>query len=300
MVVLENFSYGDTPTSEAIASLVRSVLGRGPVFDVSVSELSFDHDVRPLVVRTLLTYLELDGVIRSTGPFYTGFKFQPQKTSEEMIARFDPRRADFLRRVFRHAHKGRTWFSLDVGEVSETIGEPRQRIVAALGYLEEIGDLVVEASGVREGYRLQQVPDDSDALHRTLADRFERREQHDVDRVHSVLQYAEHDGCLTRRLLAYFGEARADCGHCGWCEGVPHRSLPPPNYEPPGDSEVDALRRLRAEGHQALATSRQLARFLCGLSSPATTRARLRQHAMFGIFHSVPFHQVLGFVDKHA
>jgi len=300
VVVLENFSYGDTPTSEAIASLVRDVLGRGPVFDVSVSELSYEHDVRPLVVRTLLTYLELDGVIRSTGPFYTGFKFQPQKTSEEILARFDPRRADFLRRVFRHAHKGRTWFSLDVAEVSESIGQPRQRIVAALGYLEELGDLIIEASGVRVGYRTQRVPGDLDALCHALTARFERREEHDVRRVHRVLQYAEHDGCLPRHLLAYFGQAHADCGHCGWCEGVPHRSLPPPSYELPGDSEADALRRLRAEGHEALATSRQLARFLCGLSSPATTRARLRQHAMFGIFHSVPFHQVLGFVDKHA
>ncbi len=296
VVVLENFSYGDTPTPEAIAGLVRDVLGRGPTFDVSVYELSGRYDVRPLVVRTLLTYLELDDVIRSTGPFYSAFKFQPQKPSREILARFEAPRADFLGRVFRHAHKGRTWFSLDVDEVSRSIGEPRQRIVAALGYLEELGDLVLQASGVREGYRTERVPDDLAALERTLFDRFQRREEQDVGRVRRVVGYAEHDGCLTRHLLAYFGEEHADCGHCGRCEGQSREPLPPPEYRPPGPSEADALARLRGERHEALGSPRQLARFLCGLSSPATTRARLRRHPMFGRLEPVPFHEVLRFV----
>ncbi len=300
VVVLENFSYGDTPTPEAIASLVRDVLGRGEVFDVSVFALSYEHDVRPLVVRTLLTYLELENVIRSTGPFYTGFRFQPQKASEEILARFDDRRADFLRRIFRQARQGRTWFSLDVPEVAASIGEPRQRIVAALSYLEEVGDLIVEASGMREGYRLENVPGDPGPLCKTLAARFQRREQHDVQRVRRVLRYAEEEGCLTRRLLAYFGEDRADCGHCGRCEGLPRSPIPPPSYSPPGNSEVDDLRELQAENYEALAASRQLTRFLCGLSSPATTRARLRDHPMFGALRSVPFHEVLAFVEKHG
>ena len=300
VVVLENFSYGDTPTPEAITSLVRDVLDRGELFDVSIYELSGEYDVRPLVVRTLLTYLELENVIQSTGPFYTGFKFQPQKTSEEILTRFDARRADFLRRVFRQARKGRTWFSLDVAEASQAIGESRERIVAALGYLEEVGDLVVEASGVREGYRTQEVPPNLDALCRTLFTRFQRREQHDVGRVQRMLRYAEEAGCLTRHLLAYFGEDHPDCGHCGPCQGAPHRPLPPPSYRPPAEPDVEALRQLRAERHDALAAPRQLARFLCGISSPATTRARLRGHPMFGSFKSVPFHEVLAFVEKHA
>ena len=47
-------------------------------------ESSGCSDIRPLVVKTLLTYLELDNVIHSTGPFYSGLKFQPEKTSQEI------------------------------------------------------------------------------------------------------------------------------------------------------------------------------------------------------------------------
>ena len=297
VVTLENFSYGDTPTPEAVASLTDDVLGRGQVFDVSVYDLSGEHDVRPLVVKTLLAYLELENVIQATGPFYSGFKFQPQRTSQEIFARFNRERADFLRRVFRHARMGRTWFSLDVEQVSRSIGQPRERIVAALGYLEESGDLVLQASGVRQGYRVLEAPSDRTVLCRTLSERFLRREQVDIARVDQMLKWAGHDGCLTRRLLAYFGEDRGDCGHCARCEGDPARPVPPARYPALGESEADQLYRLRAEGHQALATPRQLTRFLCGITSPASTRARMGKHPMFGAFESVPFHKVLAFVE---
>jgi ATP-dependent DNA helicase RecQ len=48
-----------------------------------------------------------------------------------------------------------------------------------------------------------------------------------------------------------------------------------------------------AEDRQSLRTPRQLARFLCGLTSPATSRERLGRHAAFGLLASVPFAAVL-------
>jgi hypothetical protein len=44
-----------------------------------------------------------------------------------------------------------------------------------------------------------------------------------------------------------------------------------------------------------------VARFLCGISSPATARARLStRHPMFGMLADVPFRDVLAFVQAHA
>jgi len=297
LVTLENFSYGDTPTPQSVRGLVHEVLGGDDVFDVSVYDLSALHDVRPLVVKTLLTYLELEDLIHSTGPFYSRYQFQPQKTSQEMFGQFDQSRAEFLHRIFRHATKGRTWFTLDADEVSRRTGDARQRIVAALGFLEERGDMVVKASGVRQAYRLEQDPGDIEALCKRLDVRFQRREQQDVGRVRRMLGFAEHTGCLTQRLLAYFGEKREPCGHCGRCQGQPARPVPPPKYEPPGEEDVADLRRLRKGGYEALATPRQFARFYCGIASPAATRANLGEHPLFGRFASVPFREVLAFVE---
>lgn len=217
-----------------------------------------------------------------------------------------------LRRVFQHARSGRAWFSLNVDEISRAIGEPRERIVAAIGYLEESGDLIVKASGVRHGYVVLRPPDDLDALCRTLSERFQKRERRDIARTRRVLQYARNADCLTQDLLSYFGEERGRCGHCGQCERpapegssarVPCPQRPETRSIPAGPvafstSQAASVRSLLAEKHEALASARQMTRFLCGLSSPATSRARLRAHPLFGLFESIAFHDVLTFVAR--
>ncbi len=297
-IVLENFVYGDTPTPEAVTALVGDLLGRGPTFDVSTNELAGTHDIRPLVVETLLTYLELEGVLAATGPFYSEYKFQAHRPSAEILKDFDAQRAEFLRRVFRHATKGRTWLSLDVAATAEALGEPRERIIRALNYLEEKGDLTLQVAGARQGYRVVRRPADVRALTAKQSERFAERERRDVERLDAVLRLAEHQGCWTRRLATYFGDPdRPDCGHCGWCLGQRPGPLPAAEAAPPGLSERALLRELRALGSEALATPRQVTRFLCGLASPATTRAKLTRHAAFGRLADVPFRDVLRFVE---
>jgi ATP-dependent DNA helicase RecQ len=61
----------------------------------------------------------------------------------------------------------------------------------------------------------------------------------------------------------------------------------------PGEDDWLALRALARENHPELASPRQLARFLCGMSSPATTRARLGRHHSFGLLADLPFADVL-------
>ncbi|MCA1684493.1 MAG: RecQ family zinc-binding domain-containing protein, partial [Planctomycetia bacterium] len=103
--------------------------------------------------------------------------------------------------------------------------------------------------------------------------------------------------CLTRRLLAYFGEDRpAPCGHCARCLGVPLAALPPARERPLGPTERALVDSLRAENHKALSGPRPLARFLTGLSSPATTRAKLTRHPSFGALDDVPFARVVAFL----
>ena len=249
--------------------------------------------MRPLVVKTLTTYLELDGILETTGPFYSEYKFDPQRPSAEIFARVSGERAEFLKKIFRHAKKGTKWFTLDTAAVSETIGEPRERIVAALSFLEEQGDLILQVAGVRQGYRRLQLPDDMDGLIAHLNARFEKREKNDIARIRQVLKYAGHQGCLTQYVLAYFGEVRDVCGHCARCKGVEHPPLPEAVPLEISASESQRIRDLLAEGHDALATPRQLARLLCGITSPATTKAKLRKHGLFGAFEAVPFQTVL-------
>jgi len=298
MTVLENFTFGDTPTPEAVDGVLEHVLGQGGTFDVSIHELSTTHDIRPLVVETLLTYLELDGLITSTGPFYGAYKFQALKPLDEAFASFDAARATFLKSVFALAETKRNWSVLELDTVMRETGEPRQRIVAALNYLEEKGVLKLQVTGVRQGYRRERVDVDVPALIRAMQERFLAREQRDVRRLGQVLDFVNHAGCRTRFLLDYFGEAlEADCGHCDWCAGERPGALPPPAADALDAEVLAQAERLRAEHPDALASPRQQARFLCGISSPSAIRARLTRHPRFGTLAHVSFPRVLSLLE---
>jgi ATP-dependent DNA helicase RecQ len=297
---LENFAYGDTPTRESLAGLFDDVFAHevGAVFSVSEYELSARHDVRPLVLKTILTYLELEGLLRQGTPFYAGYRLRP--LVDDVTAGFDPARADFLCRLIESGKEGRTWVTITPDESAAALGEERGRIVAALGYLEREGLVELKAADVRQRYTLLALPDSREALLERIGERFERREESETGRVQRVLDFVTHDGCQVQSLVGYFGEARPEpCNHCSFCLGGRPQELPAASPRPPIESLVDGpgLASLAAAHPDALGRPRQRARYLCGISSPATTRAKLTREPLFGVLEGRPFAAVLAWCE---
>ena len=108
--VLENFIYGDTPTLAAITSLLESLLHGERRLELNLNELSSTHDIRLLVLRTLLTYLELEGYLRGGTPFYADYQFKPLMSSAQILAQFKEPRRQFVRALFQQARKAKIWF----------------------------------------------------------------------------------------------------------------------------------------------------------------------------------------------
>ena len=136
-----------------------------------------------------------------------------------------------------------------------------------------------------------------------LAERFVDREDRDVRRLEEVLTFASHPGCLTRHLLHRFGEEmETDCGHCGNCRHPRVEPLQIPRSPMPEirSGDVAAIQALHAERHAALRGPRALARFLCGISSPAVSRAKLTRHDAFGMLAGVPFREILDQTESLA
>ena len=299
--VLENFAYGDTPSREALTALLGHLLAGAPGDELIVAEyeLSTRFDVRPLVLKTLLTYLELEGLLRQGTPFYAGYRMRPlgEAGFDELFARFDPARSAFLTRVVAAGKQGRVWTTLAPDDVAAALGEDRSRIVSALGYLDDQGLVELQPAEPRQRYAVLAVPDDRSVLAGELLARFERREQAEIDRLQRVLALVTADECQVRRLVAYFGEERAEpCGHCSYC--LSGSSVMPPATATPELATVVAPERLpglRADHADALGQPRQLARFLCGLTSPATTRAKLSRHELYGALAAHRFGDVLAF-----
>ena len=293
---LENFAYGDTPAEGALRGLTEELFALPQEFDVSLYELSVRHDMRQLVLRTALTYLELLGFLRQGTSFYAGYKIKTLLPLSEITAKFQGERAGFVGGIFSQAKEGRTWYSLNAAAAAAELGQDRSRIVRALEYLQEQGWVDLQVSEVRYRYTRLRQPDDCEDLIRELARRFQCREQQEVRRVAQVLDLVQQQGCQTNALVGYFGEMRAQpCGHCTFCLTGSAQKLPSsrPLAPLPASLHVDEFRALRARNSSSLGDPRQAARFLCGLSSPALTKAKLSRHELFGIFEERRFADVL-------
>ena len=163
-------------------------------------------------------------------------------------------------KLFVHAKKGSIWSHLEVASAVAELGTTRERVVKALGHLEEHGDLTLKVAGLRQGYRIKNHPADAEALKRTLVGRFQTREANDLQRVEQVVALAEGDGCIVRRLLAHFGEERQqDCGHCSACLGQDPQRIS--DDAPPAIAfDAEAVGALRHKHPRALSSPRQVAR----------------------------------------
>lgn len=297
LIVLQNFVFGDTPTPLALRTAMDSLLRQGPEFSISQYELSRSTDIRPLVLETVLTYLELDGVLSPLGAFYNGCQIRFQQTEARILAGHTPERRTFLQKLFAAGKRGYTWTTFsDLDAVAASIGESRERITKAFNFMEESGDLEVKPSGIRHRYRMKEGSPNIEALVQRMQELFAIRETKDAERLQKIMAFAQDKGCLTRHLLRYFGEdLEANCGHCGSCLNpvTKTRAIPRSAIKPITTEHVAIIQSLIKEGHPALRAPRQMARFLCGIASPATTRDKLSKNDAFALLEDHPFQQVL-------
>lgn len=293
---LANFAHGDTPSATAVRRWIDAVFdGADEAGKITVSHyaLSAACDIRILVVKTLLVYLELDGFLEAGTPLYATFRFVPHHPSAEILSAIDdPGERSLTGQLLAQSTKARKWFSIDVGAASRALGVHRDRLVRILDDLAARGALDLEAKGALQPYTILRQPDEREDLAQEYYQRMLRREAREIGRIVALRQLLLEAPCITNALSAHFGEERPDpCGHCSGCADEPRGTLEDGTSRDP--IELPDLRELTAEHPEALGEPRSQARFLCGLSSPATTRAKLARHALYGSQATRAFSDVL-------
>ena len=291
--VLENFTYGDTPDPQAVGDLIDQLLDGGKELDLSHYELASRYDIRKLVVSTLLTRLELKGVIRAVGSYYGQIRFKQLRPTQQIVAGLNEQRSKYLQALLDCASKAKIWYSLDTGHAINKLGVNREKIIATLEWCDQQGHLELRLQGFRHLYRQEQANIDRDLLKSSINTLFVEHEQQEIDRLALMFNYAGNDSCLSQNLLAYFGEQIDPCGHCGPCLGEPPAIIQPGRQQSCSTDTLQALQTLIAQYPDALGTPRQAARFLCGLSSPASSAARLRGNPLFESCVQIPFGAVM-------
>ncbi|WP_434355206.1 RecQ family ATP-dependent DNA helicase [Parasalinivibrio latis] len=293
--VLENFVYGDTPDRSSIRYVLDDISQHTGQWEVQLYSLSRDSNIRQLPLKTLLVYLELEGVLEPLYSYYADYRFKLVGSRESIVSRFEGERRDFVSAIFAASPKGRLWYTLDFEAMWRGYGAERKRVVAALDYFAEQGWIELESKQMTDVYRILPATQPMDVLVEKIYSYFARKEASEVARVHAMLALFESDTCLSHALANYFADEHAPqrCGHCSVCRGKV-ANLPGQDVLSPIIPEklVAWCQPLIKASEEAL-SSATLTRFLCGIATPAGTKLKASKMEGYGKLENYPYADVL-------
>ncbi|GGK59037.1 RecQ family ATP-dependent DNA helicase [Amphritea balenae] len=297
---VENFVYGDTPELRGIEYVLNTIRQecQNQQWELQLYGLSNASNIRQLPMKTLLVQLELLGVIRPLYSYFADFKYKLLQPESQILARFNGERQDFVQSIFANTSFKRVWGSLSFDALQKAYNCDRKRIVAALDYLQEQQLIELETKKITEVFQVDQALLADEGLGQKLYDYFAEKEQKEVRRIASLVNFFELDSCLSRNLSLYFDDSQTaqDCGHCSVCRGQPAKLAYSTTPQWPDNEQIKSDLNVLQQ-HLAAKTQQQLSldtccRFLAGISVPLFARNKVRQLSGFGCCESLRYQEI--------
>jgi ATP-dependent DNA helicase RecQ len=290
VAVLENFAGAWLP---AVVSLERALERIFSGEAVSLYDLSTTFDLRRDTLEHLLVRLELDGWIRPRARTWKRARVAPLRPPASLAASL-PKALRAAAAALLETPRA----ALDLTKLAGP-GASMAQLHRVLDEWLAAGDAEVRRWHVLLELQILRRPDAVRELAAGCHAMLVEQTRAGLERLEAVVRLLTARGCVTRGLLGYLGQkAAARCGHCSSCSGQrPPRELPGEPARAPDAAELEAIRQLVRERHAPLGSAAQLARFLCGLQSPALARKRLERHASFGGLARLPFSAVLAYAE---
>ena len=301
--VLENFVYGDTPEDQVINKFLHRIWhNKGPVWEIKLTTLCQELNIRMLPLKTLLVYLDMEGIIRPKYTYFEEYIFKYLVEPSFIINKFDGERKDFVKEIFNNCHTKKIWTHVDIeGILRCCAGADRQRVIAALEYFSEKGWIELQSRQTIEVYEILTRDFDVNRVGKKICELFKSKEEHEIQRIHNMVDFFESSSCISKRLAHYFGEVinKDRCGHCSYCksgQAVIEHTI---ELQPLSAFRLSELAGefIKVAGNHYSALN--AAKFLCGISSPLLTKLNVKKLNHFGILERYPFMEVREWVNNY-
>jgi ATP-dependent DNA helicase RecQ len=302
--LLENFIYGDTPEKPAISKLLHQIKNhQDHLWEVKLTALSYELDIRVLPLKTLLVYLDMENIIQPKYARFEDYVFKYLMDQSEIVENFSGERKGFLQELFSSCRTKKLWTYLDMqGLLERYAGADRQRVVNALEYFSEKGWIDLHSKNVIEAFEIIAQTFDIKALAEKVYLHFKSKEKYEIERIHNLVVFFESNCCLSKNLASYFGEniQKEKCGHCSFCKTgqalirhtIQLQPLTSFSFHELTNEVMDAL-----DDHYSIVN---VTKFLCGISSPLLIKQKIRGLANFGILENYPFLEVMHWVKNNS
>ncbi|KGJ95483.1 RecQ family ATP-dependent DNA helicase [Colwellia psychrerythraea] len=310
---VENFVYGDTPEFTSIEMLLDMIKSEVITsahnstaegkWELQILQLSNAVNIKQLPLKTLLVQLELAGVIEPLYAYFADFKIKLLQPKADIVNSFNEQRKDFLQRIFNATDFKKVWGSLNFDTLLQDKSIERNRVIAALEYLQEQQLIVLESKGMTEVFKINLSELADPSLCQTLSNYFKANEEKEIKRIATLVRFFQLDSCLTVNLARYFDDnsfddnsfdpvsklnTTAQCGHCSVCRGkvamLEHSQaqIPWPSDDALKQGMRELAERLNGKINQSLSIE-SYCRFFAGLSVPLFGRNKVRQLSGFAL-----------------
>ena len=300
--IKENFARADLPTRESLRGLLKDIfthplvdIPQGQAIKLSHNRLSQDYDVKANPLNIIMAILELRfGLVRAITPEYSSYKFEACGTYEGF------RRSEKSpegRAIFENARKAIKLYEIDVSGVARSTGIPRNDIVRRLNQLNDLGALVLKASGVQNRYRILESLPQTDSEITAIADdmyaEMESRESDALSRIHEVEALITGEQCFALALAKHFGmgddglpdgsttstakTGKMSCGHCTYCLTGKPVQLP---EKPEKPVDITGIKEI-LDACEVRDDPRLLARVAFGIRSPRVSKLKYDKLPVF-------------------
>lgn len=303
---LENFVFGDTPDNISIQAVLKEIYENQNIgasgtnqWEIMLNQLSRESNIRQLPLKTLLVYLEIEGVIEPKYSYFADYKFKFIRPKQQITEQFQGERRHFVEAIFQCSPQARVWCQVDFDALWTHFQADRQRVVAAIDYFNEQGWIELESKQITDVYTIHNTSEDMMQLSERLTELFKAKENSEINRLNQMLSFFEGDTCLSSRLASYFADDKAptNCGHCSVCRGE-IAILPTVDVESVDDETVMTWIHEFVSKSQQLITDEAITRFLCGIATPLSTKLKANKMVGYGKLEQQPFSDTLARVKQ--
>ncbi|MCK4619666.1 MAG: C-terminal helicase domain-containing protein, partial [Desulfobacterales bacterium] len=300
--VLENFIYGDTPEKDSIYKLLNNIkYNNGFIWEVKLTALSNEINIRMLPLKTLLVYLDMEGIIAPQFTYFNEYSFKYNCQPANIINSFQGERKHFVAIIIKHCITKKIWTVVDIQGILNNYNTDRKRIITALEYFEEKGWIELQARQAIEVYDIKTQAFNIDTIAEKMYNLFKSKEDHEIQRIHDMIRFFENDSCLSKELAKYFGEnlEKENCGHCSFCTNGKVTIQTSTELKPLSnfDFEEVANEFIGAVGEHFSILN--LTKFLCGIYTPVFSKLKIKSLPYFSIFERYPFGDVKNWIAEY-
>lgn len=300
--ILENFIYGDTPEKDSIYKLLNNIKHNdGFVWEVKLTALSNEINIRMLPLKTLLVYLDMEGIITPQFTYFNEYSFKYNCQPANIINSFQGERKHFVTTIIKHCLTKKIWTIVDIQGILNNYNTDRKRIITALEYFEEKGWIELQARQAIEIYDIKTQAFNIDTIAEKMYNLFKSKEDHEIQRIHEMIRFFENDSCLSKELAKYFGEnlEKEHCGHCSFCTNGKVSIQSSTELKPLSnfDFEEVANEFIGAVGEHFSILN--LTKFLCGIYTPVFSKLKIKSLPYFSIFERYPFGDVKNWIAEY-